>query len=351
MNKKEVIVNEVKDGNKIEITKTKEGAYEIIVSHAFKTTTEITERTVKISDIFGLCIDSELRFPIYEDFRIELEFPTVVYLTGDSGSGKSWLLNNVFSRLDNSISLNDIKIDPNEIVIEGVGKNLDDALKKLSIAGLGDAFIYGRRFCELSDGQKFRYRICKLIDSDKDIWLIDEFASTLDRVTAKVVAFGLQKLARRLKKILIVATAHKDLRLELQADWFLDKGYGSDVYDECAMGFNEEYADQEKSEIFKHIEIGHGTMDDYKKLSQFHYRQKSLPAVKEIWKLTYYDDIEKETHLAGVMVISYPPLALKGRNIATNNEYAKMSKETCDRLNKDVATILVIVVSDWHHFL
>jgi len=49
-----------------------------------------------------------------------------------------------------------------------------------------------------------------LIESGKQYWIIDEFCATLDRETAKIVAFNVQKQARRTGKAVIVATTHTD---------------------------------------------------------------------------------------------------------------------------------------------
>ena len=46
-------------------------------------------------------------------------------------------------------------------------------------------------------GQKYRYRIAKFIESKKQWWLMDEFVACLDRDTAKIIAFNLQKIAEQ----------------------------------------------------------------------------------------------------------------------------------------------------------
>jgi len=185
---------------------------QLIVNHAFTTKTDITERTIKIAEAFGLGIDEDKTFAIYDNLKLKVKQGDVVYVTGDSGSGKSWILKNVFAKMKNSISIDQIVIDENEIVTEGVGKDLNDALEKLNLAGLSDAFLYLRRYCHLSDGQKYRYKVAKFIDNkDKEIWILDEFCATLDRTTAKILAYNIQKIARRLNKTLICATTHEDL--------------------------------------------------------------------------------------------------------------------------------------------
>jgi len=51
----------------------------------------------------------------------------------------------------------------------------------------------------------------KMMESDAQFWIMDEFAATLDRETAKIVAFNVQKLARQEGKAVLAATTHTDL--------------------------------------------------------------------------------------------------------------------------------------------
>jgi ABC-type ATPase with predicted acetyltransferase domain len=65
------------------------------------------------------------------------------------------------------------------------------------MAGLNDAYLFVRKPSEMSDGQKYRLKIAKLIESGADVWVADEFGAVLDRVTAQVVASNLQRAARK----------------------------------------------------------------------------------------------------------------------------------------------------------
>jgi DNA polymerase elongation subunit (family B)/ABC-type lipoprotein export system ATPase subunit len=309
---------------------------DLTISHSFTTKADITDRTVMIAEAFGLGIDDEKTFVIYQDAKLKVKTGDIVYITGDSGSGKSWLLKNIFAKMANSISIDELKIDDNEVVIEGVGKDLNDALMKLNIAGLGDAFLYLRKYSQLSDGQKYRYRIAKFIDQeDKNIWILDEFCATLDRVTAKVVAFNLQKIARKLHKTVIVATTHTDLLDEIRPTIYIQKGYESDV--DITYYKEDEWKDKQLA-FYNDVKVEVGTKEDYEKLKKFHYRQARLGALKKVYKCTYKNE------LVGVIVIAYPHLALKGRNIALNNKIAKMTKENCDFINQKIDYVARVIV-------
>lgn len=187
------------------------------ISRSFTSSVERTPRVLELAEGFGLGL-SDKRFVIYDDLKIEIEQGDVVYITGQSGSGKSLLLRDLISLMREHAlkvaDLNDIELTEKP-VIEQLGTTTTDATRLLAMAGISDAWIYIRKPSELSDGQRYRLKLAKLIESDADVWVADEFGAVLDRVTAKVIAFNCQKVARSLGKTLMVATTHTDLKEEL----------------------------------------------------------------------------------------------------------------------------------------
>jgi hypothetical protein len=63
-----------------------------------------------------------------------------------------------------------------------------------------------------------------------------------------------------------------------------------------------------------------------------------LGAVKNIYKLTLFNDV------IGVIVVTYPHLALKGRNVFNNKKYAKMTKENCTAINREYECIARVIL-------
>jgi hypothetical protein len=81
----------------------------------------------------------------------------------------------------------------------------------MGLVGLSDAFLYMKRFTELSNGQQYRAMLAQLVASGCNIWLADEFCANLDEVTANLVADRLQKTSRQMGATLIVASSHPEL--------------------------------------------------------------------------------------------------------------------------------------------
>ncbi|MDT4848075.1 hypothetical protein FQZ97_821570 [compost metagenome] len=82
----------------------------------------------------------------------------------------------------------------------------------------------------MSDGQRYRFRLAKIIESGAQVWVADEFLAVLDRVTAKVIAFNLAKVARKVGATLIVATTHTDMVNDLAPNLFVEKRYREKIH-------------------------------------------------------------------------------------------------------------------------
>lgn len=195
------------------------------IDRRFNTSVKRTPRVLEIAESFGLGL-SDKEFVVYDNLALEVRPADVVYITGQSGSGKSLLLKDLSAAMRAAglkvADLNEVEL-PDEPVIECVGKTIFEATDLLAKAGISDAYIYTRRPAELSDGQRYRLKLAKVMESGADVWIADEFGAVLDRATAKAVAFNVAKVARREGKTLMVATTHTDLVGELAPNLTITK--------------------------------------------------------------------------------------------------------------------------------
>lgn len=297
-----------------------------LINKSFKTNTMVTSRVLQVAEAFGLGIDGEKEFVVYDNFPVELNKGDVVYITGDSGGGKSVLMKEL-QTLTNGVSTADVVIDYDLPIVEAIGKDLDQALYFLNLVGLSDAFICLRKFGELSDGQKSRFILAKMLEMDNDYLFIDEFCALLDRTTAKIVSYGIQKIIRKLGKVLVVATTHEDILEDLNPSIFIKKHFG----DEAKVTLIP--YEPRPCSIADEVEISLGETKDYHDLSKFHYRTHQLGAAYQIYRMTHKDE------LIGVIVYAYGPLALRGRNTFTDRY-----KGRAKLMNREVKMISRVVV-------
>ena len=198
-----------------------------ILDKRFKSKVERSDRVLEIAEAFGLGLDDK-EFVIFDKQPVQVEQGDVVYITGQSGSGKSLALRELKAQMsEEGLHISDIdEVEMKDCpLIDQIGKDTAEALSLLSIAGLNDAYLFVRKPQELSDGQRYRFRLAKIVESGANVWVADEFLAVLDRTTAKVIAFNLQKVARKMKATLMVATTHTDMVEDLAPNLYIEKRY------------------------------------------------------------------------------------------------------------------------------
>ncbi|MCD6528756.1 ATP-binding cassette domain-containing protein [Candidatus Bathyarchaeota archaeon] len=295
------------------------------INISYETSVYPTPRTLKVAEAFGLGAESR-RLVLYDNVEFKVKPTDIVYITGDSGSGKSVLLRAMKKDLgDEAIDIDEVKVDPDKPIVETIGERFDEALELLSRVGLNDAYLFLRRYSELSEGQKYRYKLAKLMESGKQWWVMDEFCSTLDRDTAKIVAFNVQKQARRMGKAVIAATTHTDLLEDLAPSVHIHKGWGKKI----EVKYYPNRINRECS-IVREMRIEEGAYRDYKQLSDFHYRSKASPYPRKIFTL------KRGSEVCGVIVYNHPPMNVKGRSLVWKGSF--------DKLRSELSTISRVII-------
>ncbi|MGH2272877.1 GNAT family N-acetyltransferase [Anaerohalosphaeraceae bacterium U12dextr] len=184
-----------------------------------------TKYTRIVQQAFGISRDM-LRTTLFSNLSFHINPGDVVLLCGPSGAGKTTLLSLLRERLSNSKRFSgeysgNISVPVNATIqnleplsnryplVNSLGKiPFEDALYALNISGLAEAHLYIKRFKELSNGQRYRAMIAKLIASKADIWMADEFCATLDPITANIVARNLRRCAKEFGVTIILAAAN-----------------------------------------------------------------------------------------------------------------------------------------------
>jgi ABC-type lipoprotein export system ATPase subunit/GNAT superfamily N-acetyltransferase len=169
------------------------------------------QSSTEIAEAFGISSGYQKQVV---DVSLPKTLPQVTYITGESGCGKTTLINMLSDGIDNEDK--NIPDGP----LWSWGDDLDQSLEYLSKVGLGDATMFVSEYSELSDSQQYRAKLylALLNSSEGETLHFDEFLSTLDRKTAKSVAFLFQKIARKENLNIVCSTAHDDLEDYLVPD-------------------------------------------------------------------------------------------------------------------------------------
>lgn len=184
-------------------------------------------QTIRLCRMFGLTLDRlSDRAPVHQ-CTLQIAPGDVIFITGPSGAGKSVLLCELEEAVPESESINLATIGlPNDrTVIDCFDEDIVTALKTLSLVGLSEVFSVVNRPCYLSEGQKYRFRLAKAIQSGKRFVFGDEFCSELDRITAATVAFNIHKFAKRTDTTFLLASSNDDILLDLAPDVLVIKDF------------------------------------------------------------------------------------------------------------------------------
>lgn len=195
----------------------------IDVRHAFRPKRN-SLRCAEVMDCFGIGFEQGTHI-IADGLELPIQQGDVVLFTGESGSGKSSLMRGVVDALGERASDGaraPVDISALELgdrtLIDSFIEPVDETMHLLSSCGLGEAHLMLRTPAELSDGQRYRFRLALGLAARPDWLVADEFTATLDRTLAKVVAFNVRRLADRTGAGFLLATTHEDILADLSPD-------------------------------------------------------------------------------------------------------------------------------------
>lgn len=182
-----------------------------------------TQKTQAIHNAFSI-LPSDIESPIINNLSFQVNPGEIMLVIGSSGSGKTTLINflsgGIFKKKDVSIhgsytfpsnfdagTLKEIKSA--RALIEVFGRyDINFSLQLMGTVGLSDAYVYLKRYQELSKGQQFRAQFASALLAKSNTLIVDEFCSNLDPITSNVISHRIRQLTKRLGVTLIVAAPH-----------------------------------------------------------------------------------------------------------------------------------------------
>ena len=177
-----------------------------------------TIRARQIMSMFDVPATEKLSKSWKIDAPINEKTWNIGLIVGPSGSGKSVIANSLFEdKVDVELCWN------NESVIDNFLKEIDlqTITQTCSAVGFNTIPSWLKPFHVLSNGEQFRVSLARRILEAKDICVIDEFTSVVDRQIGKIASHAVQKFVRKTDRQFVAVACHNDIEEWLQPDWII----------------------------------------------------------------------------------------------------------------------------------
>jgi ABC-type Mn2+/Zn2+ transport system ATPase subunit len=195
-----------------------------------KLQTEIT-RTPRVMQLEGMF---DLQAAEYSVTEIQNTIPdlstrdwNVGLIVGPSGAGKTTVAKEMFG--NQLLQTEKMVWDNKSAVIDNFPKELAirDITEMLSSVGFSSPPAWLRPFEHLSNGEKFRVTMARVLAESKDIAVVDEFTSVIDRTVAQIGSAAIAKTVRARKQKFVAVACHYDIEEWLQPDWIYQPHIGA----------------------------------------------------------------------------------------------------------------------------
>ena len=199
---------------------------------------------------------------IIKNFDVNIPIENIKWnvgvIIGASGTGKITKAKEVFKdyKLFSGFEWDNTKTIIDNFDIKFTPKQITEILSKVGFSSPPD---WLKPFNVLSNGQKMRVELARLILENDEPIIYDEFTSVVDREVAKVGSYAIQKYVKKENKQFIAVSCHYDILEWLEPDW---------IYDVNTNEFKKELSYQ-RPKI--EVNIRKAEQSEWKIFKEFHY--------------------------------------------------------------------------------
>ncbi len=180
-------------------------------------------RAARVKSLFN--VESGASFSLDADLPIDDGEWKVGLIVGPSGSGKTSMGRQIFG----ADSFYEPKgWDETKPIVDCISPDgdFDAVTASLSAVGLGSVPSWLRPYPVLSNGEKFRADLARIVCDAPETVVVDEFTSVVDRQIARIGALAFQKAWRRTAGKVVLLSCHYDIIEWLEPDWVFDTATG-----------------------------------------------------------------------------------------------------------------------------
>ena len=181
-------------------------------------------RAARVKSLFNA--ESGCNFDLTADLPIDDAGWKVGVIVGPSGSGKTSMGRQLWGA--DSIYTPEGRWPADKPIIDAIapGGDFDAVTAALAAVGLGSVPSWLRPYSVLSNGERFRADLARIIADAPARVVVDEFTSVVDRQIAKFGALAFQKAWRRTAGQCVLLSCHYDIIEWLEPDWVFDTATG-----------------------------------------------------------------------------------------------------------------------------
>lgn len=184
-------------------------------------------RAARVKSLFNA--ETGANFDLTAELPVDDSEWALGVIVGPSGSGKTSLGRQLWGE-GAMASFDDWPGDKPIIDAIAPGGSFDDVTGALAGVGLGTVPTWLRPYPVLSNGEKFRANLARVLCDAPSMVVIDEFSSVVDRQIAKFGALAFGKSWRRVAKEggrrCVLLSCHYDIIDWLEPDWVFDTATG-----------------------------------------------------------------------------------------------------------------------------
>ncbi len=180
-------------------------------------------RSARVKSLFN--VEDGSTFDLDAELPIEGREWSVGVVCGPSGSGKTSIGRQI---LGGRAFYRAGRWPKDRPIIEAISPDggFDEVASALSAVGLGTVPAWLRPYQVLSNGERFRADLARILCERPRRVVIDEFTSVIDRQIAKVGALAFAKAWRRTGGQAVLLSCHRDILDWVRPDWVFDTGTG-----------------------------------------------------------------------------------------------------------------------------
>jgi ABC-type phosphate/phosphonate transport system ATPase subunit len=155
-----------------------------------------------------------------ESWQVSFELPenwNIGLIVGASGSGKTTVARELFG--ENIV--NGFEWSKEKSILDDFPREMSikEICGLLSSVGFSSPPSWMRPFHVLSNGEQFRVNMARTLAENKELAVVDEFTSVVDRTVAKIGSAAIQKTVRTRGQKFIAVSCHYDIAEWLEPDW------------------------------------------------------------------------------------------------------------------------------------